>query len=71
MHNWHRRYLADARIGGPATLWRTLLTNTLPQPILPKQVERTHDSAARHPKVVFRVQDAPPGMKVLGFELVL
>ncbi len=40
----------------------------LPENTLPKQVERIHDSAARHADVVFKVQDAPPGLEVLGFK---
>ncbi len=40
--------------------------HALPGNTLPKHVERIHDSAARHADVVFKVQDAPPGLEVLG-----
>jgi 8-oxo-dGTP diphosphatase len=40
--------------------------DALPEPTLPKHVERIQDSAARQADVVFRVQDTPPGLKVLG-----
>jgi len=42
--------------------------HSLPQPTLPKHVERIHDSAAHRDKVVFRTQDTPSGLKVLGFK---
>ncbi len=40
----------------------------LPEPILPKHVERIHHSADRQDEVVFQIQDTPPGLEVLGFE---
>ena len=40
--------------------------DALPEPTLPKHVERIHDSA-RRTEVVFKVQDTPPGLEVLGF----
>jgi 8-oxo-dGTP diphosphatase len=42
--------------------------HSLPDPTLPKHAERIHDSAAYHAKVVFRTQDTPSGLKVLGFK---
>jgi 8-oxo-dGTP diphosphatase len=42
--------------------------HSLPDPTLPKHVERIHDSAARHADVLFRTQDTPSGLKVLGFK---
>jgi ADP-ribose pyrophosphatase YjhB (NUDIX family) len=41
--------------------------DALPEPTLPKHVERIHDSAARRAEVVFKVQDTPPGLELLGF----
>jgi ADP-ribose pyrophosphatase YjhB (NUDIX family) len=41
--------------------------DALPTPTLPKHVARIHDSACRHPDPVFRTQDTPSGLKVLGF----
>jgi ADP-ribose pyrophosphatase YjhB (NUDIX family) len=42
--------------------------DALPEPILPKHVERIHHSTTRQPEVVFQVQDTPPGLEVLGFK---
>jgi 8-oxo-dGTP diphosphatase len=42
--------------------------DALPEPILPKHVERIRDSAARDANVVFGIQDAPSGLRLLGFE---
>jgi ADP-ribose pyrophosphatase YjhB (NUDIX family) len=42
--------------------------DALPSPILPKHIERIHDSAARRTDVMFRIQDTPPGLRVLGFK---
>jgi len=39
----------------------------LPEPLLPKHVERIYDSAARHAETVLKVQDEPSGLQVLGF----
>lgn len=41
---------------------------SLPDPTLPKHIERILDSAARHTDVVFQIQDTPSGLKVLGFK---
>jgi ADP-ribose pyrophosphatase YjhB (NUDIX family) len=41
----------------------------LPEPTLPKHVERIQDSASRKADVIFRVQDTPPGLKVLGIKV--
>jgi hypothetical protein len=41
--------------------------DALPEPTLPKHVERIRDCVARHTEVVFKVQDTPPGLEVLGF----
>jgi 8-oxo-dGTP diphosphatase len=41
--------------------------DALPDATLPKHVERIHDSAERRADVVFRIQDSPPGLTVLGF----
>jgi ADP-ribose pyrophosphatase YjhB (NUDIX family) len=42
--------------------------DALPEPTLPKHVERIRDSAAREADAVFRIQDTPPGLKELGYE---
>lgn len=47
---------------------RYFSVDALPEPILPKHVERILDSAARHVRVIFRTQDTPAGLKVLGFK---
>lgn len=47
---------------------RYFAINALPNPTLPKHVERIKDSAARHTPVVFRTQDTPSGLKELGFK---
>lgn len=39
----------------------------LPDAMLPKHVERIRDSAQRRADVTFRIQDSPPGLRVLGF----
>lgn len=41
--------------------------DALPEPVLPKHVERIRHSATRQDEVVFQVQDTPPGLEVLGF----
>jgi 8-oxo-dGTP diphosphatase len=43
------------------------LLDALPDATLPKHVERIRDSAERRADVVFRIQDSPPGLAVLGF----
>ena len=40
----------------------------LPDPTLPKHIERIRDSAKRQTKVVLRVQDGPSGLTMLGFK---
>lgn len=41
--------------------------DALPESTLPKHIERIRDSAAHSADVVFRVQDTPPGLQMLGF----
>ena len=41
--------------------------DALPEPTLPKHVERIHDSAAQLDTALLKVQDTPPGLDVLGF----
>jgi ADP-ribose pyrophosphatase YjhB (NUDIX family) len=40
----------------------------LPDPVLPKHIERIRDSAERHPQVLFKVQAVPSGLETLGFK---
>jgi ADP-ribose pyrophosphatase YjhB (NUDIX family) len=42
--------------------------DALPESTLPKHAERVCDSAAQHPEVVFKVQDTPSDLKLLGFK---
>lgn len=42
--------------------------DALPEPTLPKHVERIRDSVACHADAVIRIQDTPSGLNVLGFK---